>query len=220
MPQQTRKAADRKRAALSSRGDSGAVLVEFAFVSIVFVTMIFGGLFVLMGTVAKGDVSSAASSAASFVADGGCSSASSCANGAQPPSACADSSVEESDGTMLDPHNGEAAAATVATLCELDQIIGTPWSTDDSSLQVAIYCSPDGAGNPVTPDESGQPCTDATAVTVCLRVYDTNDLPGVISPAWITGEAQDQASGSFSFDTFYPANNYNQDGSLLNCGGD
>ena len=203
------------------RNERGSVLIEFALVSVVFFTMLIGGLFVFTGIIAKSQAVSGTASAANFVADGGCPTTSTtasgaspttqviCADGAQPPESCTTTPIAEynpadptntSTTLYLDPGSTPQDAATVATICEVDQIIGNSlFDTDQNSLQVAIDClSPPNTSTSTTTTTttvpgsppSGEPCANSTAVWVCARAWDSNAYAAVIGPSWIGSQSE------------------------------
>ena len=174
----------RGRSCAAGRGDDGAELIEFALVAAVFCALLVGGLFVLVGVIAKGQASSDISTAASFAAQGGCSTTptTTCIDGSTPPLTC--------PATVGNSLTGPGGQATVATICEIEQIIGgTFFDTDPASLQVAIYCPGPGPMQ-YTVGISGLPCAGSQAVWICARAWDSNDYPAVVGPSWISSESE------------------------------
>jgi len=181
----------------TKRDERGSVLVEFALVSVVFVAMIVGGLFVFLGVIAKTQATAQTASAADFAAAGGCpetptvggtTSTTSCHDGVTPSPSCVTTPLQEQNTSttvyMTDP-------ATLATICEIEQVLGSALiDTESGSLQVAIYCSYPSSTTTTSPDESGQSCANAPAVWVCARAWDTNAYPAIISPEWIGAESE------------------------------
>lgn len=172
------------------RSDDGVVLVEFALVSVVFFALLFGGLFVLMEAIAKGQVTSGVTSGAQLaVTDnlGGAVSSNCLTN---PP---------------LNPAGQPATGNTLTLLCEIEETIGTDvLGTAPSSLQVAISC--------VTQQNQPTRCGSAVSVRVCARTWAPWNYPVIISPGWITFDnEQSVPSGSapLNFSNFTPKNTYN-----------
>jgi uncharacterized repeat protein (TIGR02543 family) len=214
----------RARSRAAERGDDGAELIEFALVAVVFFALLVGGLFVLIGVIAKGQASSDISTAASFAAEGGCSVGTgpipnpTCTDGSTPPSTCA-----AADGNTLSGAGGEA---TIATICEIEQMIGgTFFDTVPASLQVAIYC-PGPGPMPYSENISGLSCGDSQSVWICARAWDSNVYPGVVGPSWISSESEQivattaaattttggttttttAPASNLQFETYYPIN--------------
>jgi len=168
-----------------------------------------------------------------------------CADGVTPSAHCPQEPFVEYDqadptdttGTTLNPDS-----PTAATLCEIDQIVGgTLFDTDSSSLQTAIYCTSPSLANQV--GKSEQPCAGATAVWACVRAWDGNAFTNIIGPLWISSTSEQMlpptteaapattAAGATTttttaaedqypdFDTFFPANTYNENGAdAMTCG--
>jgi hypothetical protein len=181
-----------------SDSDDGVILVEFALVSVVFFALLFGGLFVLMSVIAKGETVSGVAAGAQLAAvdDLTAPELPNCV--AHPP---------------RDTAGNPATGDTLTVLCEIEQTIGTEvLGNDNSSLQVAISCV----------DQSGPTdCADATAVWVCARTWDPNQYPLVVSPGWITSNDEQPvpttsvpttsvpAPSPLTFHSFMPENAYN-----------
>jgi Flp pilus assembly pilin Flp len=188
------------------RDDRGAVLVEFALVSVVFAAMVFGGIFVLSGVIAKGETISGVSSAVQLAASGVLDAPTLQSCEASPPIA--------SDGQ---PASGD----TLTTLCEIEDIIsaGSVFDTDTGSLQVALYCE----NSRSQPTGCGPGRLDpTTGVWVCARAYDPNSYPGITSAGWITAQAlADVASTvTLKFSPFSPASSpFDNHASTLACPG-
>jgi hypothetical protein len=162
------------------RDDEGVILVEFAFVCIIFSMMLFGGFFVLSDLMAKNEGVSSATAAAEFAAAGGCTDTPHlqvCANGTLPKTC-----------VPGDP-------STAATICAIEAMVNQPFGTAPGSLQVSLACQ-DG-------------CQRGHDLTVCVRSWSTWRYIAIISPMWVNSKATEILSRAVSFGSFFSPNTYN-----------
>jgi hypothetical protein len=151
-----------------SDSDDGVILVEFALVSVVFFALVFGGLFVLMTVIAKGQVVSGVTTGAQLAAS----------DNFQAP---------KSSSCLANPPPG-ASGGTLDMVCEIEQSIGSDiLGTNPASLEVAIECVDQGdySVSCQSPQLAG--------VRVCARTWVPWDYPVIVSPGWIAS-ANEQAT--------------------------
>ena len=192
------------------RNDDGVIFVIFAFASIVFCALVFGGIFIFSRATAYTQTDSGVTAAADLAATGSPATGSL----SSPQLGTCEANIPP----LLDKEGNAPDQNTLTTICEIEEVLwGSAFGTQGGSLQVAIYCDAPGA----VVGTSGTPCGTAGNVWVCARSYDSNGYPAIIGPSWVTGQQEEPipAGAQIEYSTFYPApSSADSDATALSCG--